>query len=353
MFYLNTIMLDCADETITPAWEDQIQRAGMKLMRRSGETCREEETVARGGACEKEAVARGGACEKEAVARDGACEKEAVARGGACEKEAGARDGACEKEAVARDGACMDSAGVLWITEDEGRAKEFARRGWPVLGILKGVDDERTFYCVPYLCMNLTELEPEFLEGVYRRQARIPWDVLETERCLVRETDARDAGELYEIYADPSVTDYMEGLPEDPNAFKAWLEDYAKNVYGLLGYGIWTICLKGERPEEIEQQSGGARDGRIIGRAGLSVREGYEDLELGFLIGKPWQGQGLACEVCSAILDHARQLGAERVIAFARPGNEASVRLLSKLGFRKERVAEVDGEPCILFGRQL
>ena len=298
MFYLKTIILDCADEAITPTWEDQIQKAGMKLMRRSGETC-------------------------------------------------------CEDASGARDEACMEEAGVLWITEDEGRAKEFARRRWPVLGILRGENDERMFHGVPYLCMNLTELEAEFLERVYRRQARIPWEILETGRCLVRETGARDAGELYELYADPSVTDYMESLPEDPNAFKAWLEDYSKHVYGLLGYGIWTICLKGEGAEGIEHQSGEAKDGVIIGRAGLSVREGYEDLELGFLIGKPWQGQGLAYEVCSAILDYARQLGAERIIAFARPDNEASARLLCKLGFQKEQVTEVDGETCILYGRQL
>ena len=284
MFYLKTVVLECVDKAPLPPWEGHFREAGIALTWRSREACREE-------------------------------------------------------AAQAREELCEGADGVLWVTGDEEHAKELVRLGKPVLGLLRGEDDDRAFRGVPYLGMKLMELEPEYLEKVYRRQAGISWDILETGRCLVRETRAEDAGELYALYAEPSITAHLEKLPKDPNAFKAWLEDYAKHVYAYLGYGIWTVCLK--------------EDGRIIGRAGLTVREGFEAPELGFVIGKPWQGQGLAHEVCSAILDYAGELGIGRSIAFAAPGNDAARGLLRKLGFHEEGRSTLPEGPCLRYAREL
>ena len=257
----------------------------------------------------------------------------------------------------------------LWITDDEHLAKECVKCGRPVLGVLTKENAEQSFEGVSYLVSDLPDVEPQYLEKVYRRQAGIPWDILETERCLLRETTVQDADAFYKIYADPSITEFMEDLPKDRDAYTAWLQDYAKNVYEFFGYGIWTICLKQETLREREateravddwasgseravgdwasgnEKSEGARlsggeDLTVIGRAGLTVREGYDSPELGFVIGKSWQGQGLAYEVCSAILEYARELGIPEVIAFAKPENKASLRLLQKLGFRKIEQSE-------------
>lgn len=40
----------------------------------------------------------------------------------------------------------------------------------------------------------------------------------------------------------------------------------------------------------------------VVGRAGVSHREGFPNPELVFLIGVPWQGRGYAAEVCGVIL---------------------------------------------------
>ena len=226
----------------------------------------------------------------------------------------------------------------LWITDDAQFAKECVNRGRPVLGVLTELHADQGFDGVSYLVSDLPEVEPQYLEKVYRRQAGIHWDVLETKRCLLRETTLRDADAFYEIYEDPSVTEHLEDLPKDRDAFAAWLEDYTKSVYEFLGYGIWTVCLKreglGEREDVTEDAGLGERDNAtVIGRAGLTVREGFDVPELGFVIGKPWQGQGIAYEICSAILDYARKQGIPEVIAFAESENEASLKLLQKLGF--------------------
>ena len=247
---------------------------------------------------------------------------------------------------------------TLWITDDEARARQHVREGRPVMGLLHDGNADQRFEGIAYLVSDLAEVEPEYFEKVYRRFAGIPWDVLETERCLVRETTADDEDAFYGIYAEPSVTAYLEDLPGDRDAFRAWLSDYAKNVYGYLGYGIWTVCLKGsldvrnaapagaEGPKEAagQEDKKEAAGPVVIGRAGLQMREGFDQPELGFVIGKKWQGLGLAREVCSAILEYARELGIPEVIAFAWPENEASAGLLRRLGFQEDGEAVLEGK---------
>ena len=231
------------------------------------------------------------------------------------------------------------AAGTMWITDDLTAAKELAVQVRPVLGLLSDDDLGPDTIGIPYLAYALTEIEPKYLEEAYRRQAGIPCDILETERCLVRETTLSDADVFYQIYADPSITAHMEDLPKGRDAFRAWLEGYSRNVYALFEYGIWTVCMK--------------PNFSIIGRAGLNLREGFDDPELGFVIAKPFQGQGLALEVCSAILDHAKEIGLPKVLAFSEPENEASVKLLTKLGFTAQGPIMLDGRDCIQFSKQL
>ena len=253
----------------------------------------------------------------------------------------------------------------LWITDDAKRAEAYARKGMPVMGVLQEKDSEaQSFDAVSFLVSDLTEVEPDYLEKVYRRQVGIPWEIARTKRCVIRESVAEDAKAFYEIYKDPTVTEFMEDLPKDPDAFAAWLEDYTKHVYSLLEYGIWTICLNPDRNEKRLLDSscesvgdvdrGLIKDGeQIIGRAGLTVREGYDAPELGFVIGKPWRGQGLALEVCEAVLEYAKELEIPEVIAFAEAGNAASFGLLHKLGFQEMREVLLDGRTCCMFRKAL
>lgn len=181
-----------------------------------------------------------------------------------------------------------------------------------------------------YVIEALEETDYRSLDMAYRRLAGLPWEILETERLLVRETTVEDVDCFYRIYAEPSVTDYMEDLFEDRDEEIAYIREYIETVYAFYGYGMWTV---------LEKESG-----KVIGRAGLSRREGFSLPELGFVIGLPWQGQGYAFEVCSTILRYAREeLSMERVQSLVRPENEKSLRLCEKLGFTVSGETELDG----------
>ena len=134
--------------------------------------------------------------------------------------------------------------GVLWITDQGQRAQELLRFDCPVLAWLHEYNRDQDFSGVRYACENLEELDVDYLEKVYRRYVGIPWDILTTDRCLVRETGAEDLDALYEIYAEPSVTQYTEGLYPEREQEEAYLKDYTENMYYFYNYGVWTICDK-------------------------------------------------------------------------------------------------------------
>jgi RimJ/RimL family protein N-acetyltransferase len=75
----------------------------------------------------------------------------------------------------------------------------------------------------------------------------------------------------------------------------------------------------------------GADGARLIGGIGLG-RDGGE-VELGFWIARPCQGQGYATEAGRAVLGLARTLGHRRLVASHFVDDPASGRVLRKLGF--------------------
>ncbi len=162
------------------------------------------------------------------------------------------------------------------------------------------------------------EFDDDFFENVYRRLKKIPLDMLETERCVLRETWIPDLDSFYEIYSDTSVTKYMEDLMERSEEEK-YTENYRDLIYEIYGHGIWTVVKKDT--------------GEIIGRAGLDERAGFDTPELGFVIGKPWQKQGYAYEVCSAILSWAAENDMSEIMSLTEKENSEAVKLLKKLGF--------------------
>lgn len=165
------------------------------------------------------------------------------------------------------------------------------------------------------------ELGPEDWERLWRRNGQLPWDILETKRLLVRETTVADVDSFYEIYSSPEITRYMEGLYENPEEERNYIREYIEKIYSFYGFGMWTVVKK--------------ENWEVIGRAGLSFREGFEYPELGFLIAQKEQHKGYAEEVCRGILEYGRnELQFEVIQALVKPENQASASLCKKLGFR-------------------
>lgn len=221
--------------------------------------------------------------------------------------------------------------GQLLITDNAAAAGVFAGKGYPVLAFLHEKNRDQAFPGIRYAMEQPGELEEEYLERVYRRLTGQPWEILNTVRCILRETIQEDVEAFYRIYSNPQITKYTENLYPEIEEEKEYVKQYIEKIYGFYGFGVWTVVEK-----ETEA---------VIGRAGFSYREGYESPELGFIIGAPWQRRGIAFEICEAILSYGdTQLGFERVNALVQPDNLASLRLCEKLGFKKQELLVMEGQ---------
>lgn len=225
---------------------------------------------------------------------------------------------------------------TLFVTDCPEVAQKLSTADFPVLGILRKENKDASFSGVRYLAEGWESITPSYLERVYRRCRGLPWQILETKRCILRETIEADVDAFYRIYEEPSITAFMENLFADREEEIRYTADYRKNMYEFYGYGIWSVILK--------------ETGEVIGRAGLDMRRGFEEPELGFVIGVLWQRRGIAEEVCRAILRYGEEeLGFTRVQALTEQENRASLALLKKLGFVFAGVYEEMGKEYLRY----
>lgn len=231
-----------------------------------------------------------------------------------------------KKVSVTIDG----SERALYVTDSPETARELKRRGEAVAVYLHKGNRDQDFSEFLYAVEDLSALDAEYAERVYRRLKKLPWTILETDRCVIRETTPEDVDSFYKIYSNPEITKYMEGLYPDIEQEKQYVREYIDKIYAFYEFGVWTV---------LEKESG-----EVIGRAGFSYRQGYDEPEIGYIIGVPWQRHGYAEEVCRAILEYGwQELGFGRVQALVETENEPSLLLCDKLGFTAAEELEING----------
>ncbi|SDB21615.1 Protein N-acetyltransferase, RimJ/RimL family [Pseudobutyrivibrio sp. YE44] len=209
--------------------------------------------------------------------------------------------------------------GTLVLSDSQAVIDECLRLGQPVAAYS---DDDSSQLRCDYILMDVDDIDDYVFERVYRRCKGIPWDISDTARTYIREFSMEDLDDLFELYAKPDMTDYMEPLFEYEKE-KDYQANYIEYIYKLYDFGMWLIYDK--------------ITNRLIGRAGIEVRETCQEegqAELGFCIASDRWGQGLAYEVCSEIIRLAKEeYGLSSLIARCDPNNKASRGLLEKLGF--------------------
>jgi RimJ/RimL family protein N-acetyltransferase len=181
------------------------------------------------------------------------------------------------------------------------------------------------------------EIDYKFLTDAYRRFYNLPIIIANTTRLIIREMVLEDLDELYELYANKEITQYLEPLYEREEEIE-FTKAYIKNMYSFYGYGMWSLLDK--------------KTGHLIGRAGLNNREvdGEIQIELGYMVGVPYQRRGYAYEACCKILKFAvSKLESSQVNCFVDNRNEASVALVVKLGFEYIKEVEIEHEKLSLF----
>lgn len=225
---------------------------------------------------------------------------------------------------------------TIYITDHEEVGKQLLEERANVLIWIHGDNKDKNLSFAPYAIEGIEEIDYIYVERIYRRFQRLPWIITETKRCIIREMTEQDLDAVYEVYAGKSITKYMEGLYESREEELEYTRSYIQNAYTFWGYGTWVIERK--------------RDGKIIGRVGFNLREGYEEPEIGFVIMEEEQRKGYALECCTAALKVGKEeYEFEKIQALVKEGNQASVNLCQKLGFRLVGITKLQAEEYLRF----
>lgn len=76
---------------------------------------------------------------------------------------------------------------------------------------------------------------------------------------------------------------------------------------------------------------------------GLIKRDSLEEIDLGFALLSAFRGKGFAFEAAAAVMEYGRRAFAiPRLLAITSQDNHVSGRFLEKLGFRFQRLAQLE-----------
>ena len=148
---------------------------------------------------------------------------------------------------------------------------------------------------------------------------------LTTPRLSLRPFTLADAGPFHQILCGRDVLRYFPRSDPPPRErVEKWLNRVLAH-WQEHGYGLWAVESRAS--------------GELLGRSGLQWLPETGEIEVDFLFGERFWGQGFATEAGQASLRFGlEKLAVEVVVGIVHPDNLASQRVLEKIGMtRRER----------------
>ena len=153
--------------------------------------------------------------------------------------------------------------------------------------------------------------------------------VLETDRLTLRRLSVEDAAFILDLLNQPSFLRYIgdKGVRTLDDA-RNFVLNGPMASYERFGFGLYLVEKKETRDP--------------IGICGLLKRETLEDVDIGFAFLPQFWRRGYAFESAAAVLAHGRDvLRLDRIVAITSPDNDASIRVLNKIGLKFERMIKL------------
>jgi ribosomal-protein-alanine N-acetyltransferase len=175
------------------------------------------------------------------------------------------------------------------------------------------------------------------LSNLKRRAEEAAARRLETPRLHLHPCAQGDQAELHRLFRDPQVRRFLWDDREiEESTTSSVIEDSTRS-FAARGFGQWLL----------RERAGGG----VVGFCGLRpVDEGPEIEILYGLWPSQWK-RGLAGEAARTVLAHAfGALGLERVAGRVDTPNQASARVLERLGMHFEGERLVHGRPTLHYG---
>lgn len=217
-------------------------------------------------------------------------------------------------------------ADTLFIADSARLLRQLADAGAAFCAYSHGGNSGEDLSAAEYILMEPQWVDEDSLVKIWQRQRNIPWTILETERCIVREFVPEDTDALYELY-DEEARRFLEPPSGNRPLEREILTSYIRRVYRLCGYGHWAVICK--------------KTGELIGRMGFAfppspapVCDPVPDAMFGYLVRSDRRRQGITREAGAAILQYGfEKLGFTAIGADAAVSNTVSDKILRNFSF--------------------
>jgi len=160
--------------------------------------------------------------------------------------------------------------------------------------------------------------------------------VVVTSRLIIRDLKLDDAPFIVKLLNDPAFIRNIgdRGVRSESDA-REYLISGPFASYARHGFGLRAVTL--------------AASGEAVGICGLLQRAELPGPDIGFAFLPQYRAQGFAFEAASVVkADAHARLGVATLHAIVNPANDASIRLLAKLGFEFLRPIQLGSDITFL-----
>lgn len=159
-------------------------------------------------------------------------------------------------------------------------------------------------------------------ETVYKIFSNIP--TLRTQRLTLRAMHPIDAEDMYDYARREELTEFLLWSPHPNLSYTKQYLKYIQSRYALGDFYDWAV---------IERESR-----RMIGTCGFArIDTANNTAELGYVLNPDFHNRGYATEMAKRVIEFGFcELGLHRIEARFMKGNEASLRVMERLGMTFE-----------------
>ncbi|PVW13181.1 GNAT family N-acetyltransferase [Marixanthomonas spongiae] len=149
------------------------------------------------------------------------------------------------------------------------------------------------------------------------------YKTFKTDRLLLRPTSEEDANLIYQLLNTPKWLQYIgdRNIRSLEDA-KAYIQNKMTPQLKRLGYGNYTVIRKEDQAK--------------MGTCGIYDREGVKGVDIGFAFLPEFEKKGFAYEAAFKLMNvFFSEFGIHRIQAYTSKKNQASQKLLEKLGLKQ------------------